>query len=105
MTAIEKVRCLEKYLAISGAAIDPVPDMGISKLFDREIFRMSNLRQTLSKQISEFENCYSINSAEFYRRYEKGDMGDDMDFIERASTIEMIGNIDKNLLLLKSEIS
>jgi len=76
MTAIEKVRCLEKHL-----------------------------RQNLSEHISEFENCYSINSAEFYRRYEKGDMGDDMDFIEWASTIEMIGNIDKRLYLLKSEIS
>ncbi len=105
MTAIEKVRCLEKYLVIGGTAIDPVLDMGISKLFEREIFRMLKIRQNLSKQISEFENRYSMNSAEFYRRYEKGEMGDDMDFIEWASTIEMIGNIDKRLYLLRPEIS
>jgi hypothetical protein len=51
MTAIEKVRRLEKYLAIGGAMIDPVPDMGLSKLFEREISRMLNIRQNLSKQI------------------------------------------------------
>lgn len=105
MTAIEKVRRLEKYLAIGGAMIDPVLDMGLSKLFEREISRMLNIRLNLSKQISEFENCYSMNSAEFYRRYEKGEMGDDMDFIEWASTVEMIRNIDKRLYLLKPEIS
>lgn len=36
-------------------------------------------------------------------RYEKGEMGDEMDFVEWSATIEMLANVDKKLALLESE--
>lgn len=44
---------------------------------------------------------YQLNSQDFYSRYEKGEFGDEIDFIEWASTIEMIANVDKRLALLE----
>jgi len=103
MTALENIRRLEQYIITGGTAIDPVLEMGISKLINREFNCMIELRNRLSEQIAEFERRYSLGSRDFYTRYEKGEMGDDTDFIEWASTIEMLENINKKLCLLKAE--
>ncbi len=58
---------------------------------------MTELRNRLSEQIVEFERHYSLNSKDFYTRYENGEKGDDTDFIEWASTIEMLENINKRI--------
>jgi hypothetical protein len=57
----------------------------------------------LAEQLEEFERTYAMNSSDFYTRYESGEMGDDMDFIEWAATVEMLKNIENRLLLLKLE--
>jgi len=54
----------------------------------------------LQQQISQFEQNYNLLSQEFYSRYNKGEMGDEMDFIEWASTIEMLINVEKRMALL-----
>jgi len=57
-------------------------------------------KQCLQQQISQFEQNYNLLSQEFYSRYNKGEMGDEMDFIEWASTIEMLINVEKRMALL-----
>ena len=54
----------------------------------------------MQQQISQFEQNYNLLSQEFYSRYNKGEMGDEMDFIEWASTIEMLINVEKRMALL-----
>jgi hypothetical protein len=103
MTALENIRRLEQYVVTGGTAIDSVLEMGITKLINREFNCMVELKNRLSKQISEFETRYSIGSKDFYTRYKNGKMGDDTDFIEWASTIEMLENINRKLYLLKPE--
>ena len=49
-----------------------------------------------SGQVAEFEERYSLGSKAFYARYKSGEAGDDTDFIELASTLDMIVNIEKN---------
>jgi hypothetical protein len=89
MTTLEKVKCLEQYLIIDSSTVDPVLDMSINKLLAREHARMQELKTRLLNQLVAFEHTYSLSSSEFYTLYEKGDMGDKMDFVEWAATVEM----------------
>ena len=103
MSVLEKVKRLEKYIAIDSATVDPVISMAIDKLLAREVTRMLEVKARLGDQLKEFEEKYSLNSSGFYTRYKKGEMGDDMDFIEWAATVEMVENAEKRLALLNKE--
>ncbi|MBI4639198.1 MAG: hypothetical protein HY731_00785 [Candidatus Tectomicrobia bacterium] len=98
---LEKIKRLERYLAIEGSTVDPVLDLAIDKLLAREISRMQELKARLSAQLATFEERYALTSADFYPRYEHSEMGDDMDFIEWAATVDMLGNVEKRLALLE----
>ncbi|MBI5602878.1 MAG: hypothetical protein HY879_05945 [Deltaproteobacteria bacterium] len=103
MNILEKVKLLEKVIAVDVTTIDPVLELAIEKLLKREAPRMDELKQRLLKQESEFEKKYGLNSEEFYRRYEKGIMGDDMDYVEWSATIDMLTGLKKRLSLLQQE--
>jgi hypothetical protein len=70
-------------------------------LLIRERARILELKERLLRQCRQFEEDYALDSTEFYTRYEAGKMGDEMDFVEWAATIEMLANIDKRLALLE----
>lgn len=102
---LEKVKRLEQYLCVRNTVIDPVLDLTITKLLEREADRIYHLRKRLSEQLAEFEQHYALASAEFHTRYEQGDMGDHTDFVEWSATFEMIDNLDKQLIVLKNPVS
>jgi hypothetical protein len=99
MTTLEKVRRLEEYLA-GNTAIDPVVETTINKLLNREQNRLLELKNRLTHQLLEFEAHYSLKSPDFYRRYEAGDLGDAIDYVEWAATVEMLNNVKHRLTLL-----
>lgn len=103
VTTLEKVRRLEQYLAADNSSVDSVLDTTINKLLAREYARILEVKSHLTEQCAQFEKNYSLKSVEFYERYERGQMGDEMDFVEWAATIEMLANIDKRLALLDIE--
>ena len=105
MTILEKVKLLERYIAVDVATIDPVMELAIEKLLKREASRMDELKQRLLRQKTEFEEKYGLNSEEFCRRYEKEAMGDDMDYVEWSATVDMLAGIEKRLSLLQQEAS
>ena len=100
MTTLEKVRRLEQYLAVDESVVNPVLDMTIEKLLRRETERVLDLKKRLMQQLQEFEENYGLKSADFYARYENGEMGDDIDFMEWSATVEMLANNDRRLALL-----
>ncbi len=104
-TVLEKVKQLEQYIAYNNAAIDPVVDMTIDKLLSRENKRILTQKIQLAEQLTYFEQQYKLQSDEFYRRYQSGKMGDDMDFVEWASTVEMLRNLDERLAFLQRQIT
>jgi len=105
MTILEKVKLLERYIAVDVTAIDPVMELTIEKLLKREASRMDELKQRLLRQKTEFEEEYGLDSEEFCRRYEKGAMGDDMDYVEWSATVDMLAGIEKRLSLLQQGAS
>ena len=103
VTTIEKVRQLEQYIAVDGSAVDPVLDMTIDKILTRETERLLALKSRLTDQLARFEARYGLESADFHARYENGEMGDEMDFVEWSATVEMLANTEKRLALLERE--
>lgn len=61
----------------------------------------------LSRQLLSFEQRYDIPSAEFYSRYKRGEMGDDMDFVRWAGRYrlycELKEEIEKSLAMVLAE--
>ncbi|MCX6046179.1 MAG: hypothetical protein NT075_13795 [Chloroflexi bacterium] len=103
MTTLEKIKRLERYVGVDNSAIDPVLDMTLEKLIRRELNRLLTLKSRLVEQVSGFENKYSLTSEQFYLRYEQGEMGDDIDFIEWSATLEMIATLEQQADLLVKE--
>jgi len=103
MTVLEKVKMLEQYIVADNAAVDPVIELVIGKLLRREASRIDELKQRLLEQQAEFEEKYGLTSKEFCRRYERGALGDDMDYVEWSATLDMIAGIEKRLTLIQDE--
>jgi hypothetical protein len=103
MTTLEKVQKLKRYLALLNPETEPVIDMAIDKLLNREGLRLRELKATLHSQLTEFEKKYGISTEIFGERFERGEMGDDMDSIEWSATTEMLRNVENHLSLLTGE--
>ncbi len=102
VTTLEKVRRLEQYLAAEKSVNDPVLDTTLDKLLAREKTRLLELKTRLESQCQQFEVAHGQSSASFYARYQTGEMGDEMDFIEWATTLDMLKNLNQKLALLES---
>ena len=90
---LEKVQRLERYVQAANGQVDEIVESTIDKLLGRERQRLINQLARLEAQAAEFENRYGWRSSEFYPRFERGELGDAMDFIEWSATIEMIRNL------------
>ena len=102
ITTLKKLRCLEAYLAADSTAADAVLDSSLTKLLAREQLRMQRLVQRLREELSQFEAAHRLLSEEFYTKYCQGELGDAMDFIEWAATVEMLADAEKRLALLST---
>jgi hypothetical protein len=101
MTAtLEKVRRLEQYVELVNGQVDQVLESTIDKMLDRERQRLLLQQARLESQIADFEARYGWTSDEFYPRFERGELGDDLDLIEWSATIEMARNLRRTIELL-----
>ena len=103
MTTLEKVRKLERYLSLLTPETEPVIDKTIDKLLDRESMRLHELQATLRAQLADFEKKYGMSTEIFLERFERGEQGDAMDYMEWAATSEMLVNSEKHLRILVEE--
>ena len=66
-------------------------------------YEAENSRQQLTElqqDLALFEQQYGMTSAEFYQRFQAGKLGDDMDYVEWASLVQMSRNLEERLELL-----
>jgi len=100
-TVLSKVKRLEEYMVSTNASsLDSVLELTIDKLLDRETSRLISQKARLEQQLAGFEQRYSLNSEEFYERFEQGELGDAMDFVEWSATYEMAANLRRRLSIL-----
>jgi len=85
---LAKLKRLEK-LVQEFPINDAVLDLTLDKILEREINKLEIKIADFSNQIKQWEKTYQINSTSFLENFESGKMGDNMDFIEWASTLEM----------------
>jgi hypothetical protein len=83
----------------------------VSELMERTLGKLlrqeaevcqAQLRQ-LQADLAEFEQKYRRSSTEFYQQFQAGQTGDEMDYVEWASLIQMADNLKKRLRLLSGE--
>jgi hypothetical protein len=101
MTALVQLRKLEHYVTTYGD--DQLIASSLSKIVDYKIQRYETILNDLRSDLLAFEQQYQQQSDEFYRAFKRGELGDDMDFVEWGSLYEMYQRIleKKNLPLLK----
>ena len=83
----------------------------VSELMERTLEKLlrqeaevcqAQLRQ-LQADLAEFEQKYQRSSTEFYQQFQAGQTGDEMDYVEWASLVQMADNLKKRLRLLSGE--
>lgn len=99
-TVLEKVKRLEQYVAADENAIDQVIEQTLDKLSERETSRLETFKLRLDTRMAAFEQQYNMLTPDFYLQFEKGEVGDAMDFIEWSATYEMLENLEKRMTLL-----
>jgi hypothetical protein len=77
--ALEKVQQLKNYLEWRGGEADVVVDMTLSKLLQRERDQMQVQMKRLQQQLAMFEQQYGWATPAFNDRFERGELGDDME--------------------------
>lgn len=75
-------------------------DRTLEKLLRHEAELCQAQLSQLQADLAEFEQKYNLSSTEFYRRFQAGQTSDDMDYVEWASLIQMVENLEKRLHLL-----
>lgn len=93
---LTKVKNLEKFIKKYGE--DAVISQTITKMLDYKIRQYDEDIKKMNREISRFERKYRKESSVFINAFEKGDLGDNMDFVEWASLYKMRNRLtEKNL--------
>jgi len=85
---LDKLKRLERLIQ-EYPAVDNVLVPTINKILQREINKLNLQIDNLSDQIKHWEDIYKMDSQSFLNKFETGQMGDQIDFIEWASTLGM----------------
>jgi hypothetical protein len=83
--------------------VSELMDQTLDKLFSVEAAKAQKDIEELRVDLLAFEERFGMESEEFYNRFEAGEMGDDMDFIEWASFFDMYRNAQSRLAALSEE--
>jgi hypothetical protein len=75
-------------------------DRTLEKLLRHEAEQSQAQLRQLQADLAELEQRYGLSSEQFYQRYQAGQMGDEMDYVEWASLVQMAHNLENRLELL-----
>ena len=83
--------------------VSDLMDRTLKKLLRHEAETCQARLSQLQADLAEFEQTYHLSSAEFYHQFQTGQIGDDMDYVEWASLVQMANNLKNRLCLLSGE--
>ena len=85
--ALKQINVLRKYAQVHGE--DELLSMTLSKLIESRIDQYNREIEELEEEMRKFERKYDIKSEKFYESYQRGEIGDSMDFHEWFALCDM----------------
>ncbi len=99
---LEKIEKIGRIVAYNNSE-DQILDITLNKILLREIHKIQAQIEGFKYELIIFEKKYALISTEFMVQFNNGLLGDDVDFIEWASTIEMKRNAEEYILNLQGK--
>ncbi len=99
MNTLQKLEVLKQAYE-DKAALDRVLNKLLEAVLSEHRLRLSRYERTLQT----FEDRYEMDSETFYRRFEAGELGDDMDFFEWAGVFELRTDLLKKIQMLEKAV-
>ncbi len=97
----EKLKMLERLYR--HGIWSEVFDRTIDKLLAVEMEQALVEKEELEKRLAIYEAQYGMDSADFYRRFRVGELGDEMEFVEWSVFYEMYQALLQRLEILRAE--
>ncbi len=91
MDALEKIEVLKA--TYGGTELDQI----LGKLLEGALSQHRLNLERYERDLHEFEQQYEMRSGTFYPRFQRGDLGDSMDFFEWAGLYELWQNLRERI--------
>ena len=98
---LSKVKNLKKYIEKHGE--DAFFSQTISKMLSYRIQKYSEDIERLDKELKRYECEYKKDSSAFFKEFNDGKIGDEMDFVEWASLYQMRNRISEKKMELEGK--
>jgi hypothetical protein len=82
-----------------------VVDRSLEKIISIEKDEAQQKLTELEQRLQAYEIQYHLSSAEFYQRFQAGEMGDEVDFVEWSIFYEMYASAQKCLETLQNQLT
>ena len=101
-TTLGRLRALESLYAQGYA--DEVVDLTVHKLLEHQVRKDEAQLAQLRTDLTRFEQRYAMSSADFFRRYQAGQMGDDADVFEWNALYKMYTRLADAVEVLRRQL-
>lgn len=96
---LDKIRSLER-LYIEGYE-DSFLDRSLRKIITHQLAQDQAALEVLEKDLRDFEARYAMDSDSFFERYNRGQLGDEADFVEWGALYKMSARLFARLRILQ----
>ena len=104
--AIKTVETLSRLEAVYQRGYDnELVDRTLGKLLDFEREKAQRELCALQAELQRFETQYQQASAEFYQRFQRGELGDSADSFEWSACYDMYQAVSTRLTMLNGDVS
>ena len=83
--------------------IDRLTAQTLNKLVDLETSRIRMQLEDIQRVMADYERQYDMKSVEFFAKFEAGQLGDRMDFVEWASLTQMAEHLRQKIESVAAE--
>ncbi len=93
---------VQKMEALSAACESEAEfDMMLDKIVDVRLSRYRSRLERYERELNELERKHDMDSEEFQRRFESGELGDDMEYFEWNGMIELRNDLVQKMRRLE----
>ena len=103
--AIEYAKILGKYISDGLNENEEVfIKETLKKLIEQEIDMLEKEKEEYKREMVKFEEIYSLKSEEFIKKFNNGEMGDDLDFFEWYASVDSYNRVEKRQRFLMENL-